>query len=204
MKMTKQPARNILKNQKGMLTLDFIFASIMMFTFSAILFRFAITFVVVEITQYATFASARSFFAAHKNEDEQRRVGKEKFEKLVRDPNSILGNFFRNEWFEIGDVELKDFSAEFSQTAGEDSDTFVGARANLVAKVLSMNIPLLGSTTDDDLGTQVSSYLMREPTEKECEDFTKSRFKQIQALKDGFGLGFVRDDAYLPTMDDGC
>jgi hypothetical protein len=203
MKM-KRAKRNILKNQKGMLTLDFIFASIMMFTFSAILFRFAITFVVVEITQYATFASARSFFAAHKNEDEQRRVGQEKFEKLLRDPNSVLGNFFRNDWFEIGDVELKDFSAEFAQTAGEDSDTFVGARANLVAKVLSMNIPLLGSTTDDDLGTQVSSYLMREPTEKECEDFTKDRFKQIQALKAGFALGFVRDDAYLPTMDDGC
>lgn len=187
-----------------MLTLDFIFASIMMFTFSAILFRFAITFVVVEITQYATFASARSFFAAHKNEDEQRRVGKAKFDQLLRDRNSVLGNFFRNDWFEIGDVELKDFSAEFSQTAGEDSDTFVGARANLVAKVLSMNIPLLGSTIDDDLGTQVSSYLMREPTEKECEDFTKDRFKQIQTLKDGFALGFVRDDAYLPSMDDGC
>lgn len=201
---TKHEKKNILKDQKGMLTLDFIFASIMMFTFSAILFRFAITFVVVEITQYATFASARSFFAAHKNEDEQRRVGKAKFDQLLRDRNSVLGNFFRNDWFEIGDVELKDFSAEFSQTAGEDSDTFVGARANLVAKVLSMNIPLLGSTTDDDLGTQVSSYLMREPTEKECEDFTKDRFKQIQTLKDGFGLGFVRDDAYLPSMDDGC
>ncbi len=201
---TKQAKQNILKNQKGMLTLDFIFASIMMFTFSAILFRFAITFVVVEITQYATFASARTFFAAHKNEDEQRRVGKAKFDQLLRDQNSVLGNFFRNDWFEIGNVELKDFSSEFSQTAGEDSDTFVGARANLVAKVLSMNIPLLGSTTDDDLGTQVSSYLMREPTEKECEDFTKDRFKQIQTLKAGFALGFVRDDAYLPTMDDGC
>lgn len=184
--------------------MDFIFAAIMMFTFSAILFRFAITFVVVEITQYATFASARSFFAAHKNEDEQRRVGKEKFDKLVRDRTSILGNFFRNDWFTVSDVQLADFSGEFSQTAGEDSDTFVGARVSLVAKVLSMNIPLLGSTTDDDLGTDVSSYLMREPTEQECEDFTKDRFKQIQTLKSGFSQGFVRDDAYVPTMDDGC
>jgi hypothetical protein len=196
--------KNILKNQKGMLTLDFIFASIMMFTFSAILFRFAITFVVVEVTQYATFASARSFFAAHKNEDEQRRLGKEKFDKLLRDKESVLGNFFRNDWFTVSDVEIADFSGEFSQATGEDSDTFVGARASLVAKVLSMNIPLLGSTTDDDLGTDVSSYLMREPTEQECEDFTRERFKQIQRLKTGFSVGYVRDDAYLPIMDDGC
>ncbi len=196
--------RNILKNQKGILTLDFIFATIMMFTFSAILFRFAITFVVVEITQYATFSSARSYFAAHRDPDEQRRVGTEKFNKLIRDPNSVLGNFFRNDWFTVSDVQLDDFSGEFSQTAGEDSDTFVGARVSLVAKVLSMNIPLLGSTTDDDLGTDVSSYLMREPTEQECQDFTRDRFKQIQSLKEGFSVGYVRDDAYLPIADDGC
>jgi hypothetical protein len=203
MKM-KQTDRNILKNQKGILTLDFIFASIMMFTFSAILFRFAITFVVVEITQYATFASARTYFAAHKNQDEQERIGKLKFDALLRDRNSVLGNFFRNDWFEVGNVEIADFSGEFSQTAGEDSDTFVGARTSLVAKVLSMNIPLLGSTTDDDLGTQVSSYLMREPTEQECQDFTVERFKQIKNLKDGFSASFVIDEAYAPTMDDGC
>lgn len=197
--------KNILKNQRGILTLDFIFAALMMFTFSAIIFRFAITFTAVEIAQYATFASARAFFAAHKNEDEQRRLGTEKFNKLVRDPQSALSTLFRNDWFELSDVEIKDYSSEFSQTpAGEDSDTFVGARTNLLAKVLSMNIPLLGNTTEDDLGTQVSSYLMREPTEEECLDFTEQRFQRIQQLKNGFSTGYVQQNAYAVMMDDGC
>lgn len=196
--------QNILKNQKGILTLDFIFATIMMFAFSAILFGFAITFTTVEITQYATFASARAYFAAHKNEDEQQRVGKEKFNKLVKDKQSVLSTFFRNDWFELGDVELRDYSSEFQQEAGADSDTFVGARTTLIAKILKLQFPMLGGTTDEDLGTQVSSYLMREPTEEECEDFTQQRFQQIQNLKSGFGASYIQNTAYASMMDDGC
>lgn len=196
--------KNILKNQKGMLTLDFIFATIMMFAFSAILFGFAITFTAVEIAQYATYASARAYFAAHKNEDEQQRLGKEKFDKLVKDRQSVLGTFFRNDWFELGDVDIRDYSGEFSQNASADSDTFVGARTTLVAKILKLQFPLLGGTTDDDLGTNISSYLMREPTEEECEDFTQQRFEQIQNLKSGFGASYIQNSAYAPTMDDGC
>jgi hypothetical protein len=195
---------NILKNQKGFLTLDFIFATIMMFAFSAVLFAFAITFTSVEVAQYATFASARAHFAAHKNEIEQRRLGKEKFDKLIRDRQSPLGNFYRNGWFTLSDVQIRDFSDEFSQEAGQDSDTFVGARTTLVAKILQMRFPMLGSTTEEDLSTDVSSYLMREPTEEECVDFTAQRFEQIQNLKGGFSAAFVQKNAYAFMMDDGC
>lgn len=197
-------AKNILKNQRGLLTLDFIFATIMMFAFSAVLFAFSITFTSIEIAQYATFASARAYFAAHKNEDEQQRLGREKFDALVKDRQAILGTFYRNNWFELGDVEIRDFSDEFNQAAGQDSDTFVGARTTLVAKILQLKFPLLGSTTEDDLSTQVSSYLMREPTEEECQDFTAQRFERIQALKTGFSTAYIQNQAYVPIMDDGC
>jgi hypothetical protein len=195
---------NILKNQKGFLTLDFIFATIMMFAFSAVLFAFSITFTSVEIAQYATFASARAHFAAHKNEIEQKRLGKEKFEKLIRDKQSPLGHLFRNGWFTLSDVQISDFSGDFAQEAGQDSDTFVGARTTLIAKILQLRFPMLGSTTEEDLSTDVSSYLMREPTEEECSDFTAQRFDQIQNLKSGFGASFVQKQAYAFMMDDGC
>jgi hypothetical protein len=191
-------------NQKGILTIDFIFAFIMMFAFSAVLFAFSITFTSVEIAQYATFASARAHFAAHKNEIEQQRLGKEKFNKLIRDKNSVLGNFFRNGWFELGEVQIRDFSSEFTQDAGKDSDTFVGARANLIAKILKLEFPLVGKTTDEDLSANISSYLMREPTEEECVEFTQQRFQQIQALKGGFSAAYVQPSAYAVMMDDGC
>lgn len=84
----------ILGNERGILTLDFIFAMLMMFCFSAIIFAFTITFSAVEIAQYATYASARAFFAARKTSDEQEKAGKDKFTALVLNPKAQLGTFF--------------------------------------------------------------------------------------------------------------
>ena len=54
--------KNLLKNEKGLLTLDFIFAFIIIFGFVGILFSFAMTFSIVEAVQYVSFASARNYF----------------------------------------------------------------------------------------------------------------------------------------------
>jgi len=202
--MKMRNASRILKNQKGLLTLDFIFAILLMFTFSAILFGFTITFSAVEIAQYATFAAARANFAANKNTDEQQKLGKDKFDELIKNKNSVLGNFFRNGWFSLSDVKIADFNEEFSPDPNKDSDTFIGARATFVAKILSMRVPLLGNTTDDDLSANISSYLMREPTEEECLQFVQQRFSQIQALRPGFSQSLVDPNAYVIIADDGC
>ncbi len=193
-----------LKNQKGILTLDFIFAILLMFVFSAILFGFTITFSAIEIAQYATFASARAHFAAHKNTDEQQKMGRDKFERLIKDRQSILGTFFRNGWFTLEDVRIADFNGDYETDTSKDSATFIGARSVFTANILSMNFPLLGSTTEDDLKANISSYLMREPTEEECSQFVRERFERIKTLKEGFGQGFVRSESYAVMMDDGC
>lgn len=187
-----------------MLTLDFIFASLLMFAFAAILFAFTITFAAVNIAQYATFASARAYFAAHKNEDEQQKLGKDKFQKLIKAADSPLGSFFRNGWFELGEVKIKDYSEEFGEDPGLDNETFVGARVTFIAKILNMKFPLLGPTTSDELSASISSYLMREPTEEECKSFVDQRFVKIQTLKNGFAQGYVQPNLYLSMMDDGC
>jgi hypothetical protein len=193
----------IIRNQKGILTLDFIFAILMMFAFSAILFGFTITFSAVEIAQYITFASARAHFAANKNTDEQEKLGKDKFDELARNRNSILGTFFRNGWFELGDVKIADFNGEYGVDESKDSDTFIGARATFTAKILNMRFPLLGKTTDDDLTANISSFLGREPTEEECMQFMNERFERIQALKSGF-TQFADPSLYVKIADDGC
>lgn len=202
--MSQLPKRNILKNERGILTLDFIFAILLMFAFSAILFGFTLTFSAVEIAQYATFAAARANFAANKNTDEQKKLGEAKFNELVKNKQNILGTFFNNGWFTLSDVKIADFNEEFSPDPNKDSDTFIGARTTFTAKILSMRIPLLGSTTDDDLSANVASYLMREPNEEECQQFVEERFVRIQALKSGFSNGFVTPDSYNQQMDDGC
>lgn len=205
--MNKTLARkSLLKNQKGILTLDFLFAIIMMFSFTAILFAFSITFTAVEIAQYATFAASRAYFAANKTSDDQEKAGKDKFAELVISEKAPLGTFFKNGWFTLSPVELKDFNSEYSSDSDGDVDTFVGARTTMIAKILKMRFPLLGSTTDEDLSAQINSFLAREPTEEECQEFVRDRLTNIKNIDpDGrFNNAYVQDGAYVQIMDDGC
>jgi len=201
---TAAPKHSILRNQRGILTLDFIFAILMMFTFAAILFGFSMTFTAVEVAQYATFSSARAYFAAGKNSDEQKKAAEEKFKELIRDKNSTLGIMFRNGWFELGDPQIDDFSSEFSTDPNKDSDTFVGVRSAFKANILNMKMSVFGSTTEDEYTANISSYLMREPTEEECFEFVNTRFQVIQQLKSGFGASYVDPNQYAIIADDGC
>jgi hypothetical protein len=193
-----------LKNNKGFLTLDFIFATILMFSFSALLFMFSITFSAFEVAQYAVFASSRAYFAAAKNEEDQHTAGKEKFEKLIREPSSSLGNVFRNGWFEISDVNIDDFNGDFADDPNSDSATFIGARATVVAKILQVKFPLIGGGAEN-LSATPASYLMREPTEEECQNFTIERMEKMQQLRPGqFDNPNISAASYAVMMDDGC
>lgn len=198
--LKRQP---LYKGQKGFLTLDFIFATVLMFSFSAILFLFSITFTVMEVAQYAVYSSARSYFAAAMDESMQRRAAEDKFTQLVLDSKAPLGTFFRNGWFTIDKVVIDDFNEDFSDDPDKDSGTFIGARATVKANVLKTRVPLLGQVTKD-MSASPSAYLMREPTLEECKDFSAQRMQHIQNLKDGFSNGFVKPTDYIMTMDDGC
>ncbi len=202
---TAHSRKSILKNQKGILTLDFLFAIIMMFTFTAILFAFSITFSAVEIAQYATFAASRAYLAANKNSDDQENAGKKKFDDLVNSPNAPLSTFFKNGWFTLAPVQLKNYNPDYNKDIDSDSDTFIGARTTMVAKILQMRFPLLGSTTEEDLSAQINSYIMREPTEEECAQFVNQRFDKIKQM-DGInqGASFLDSSQYIRIMDDGC
>lgn len=202
---TVHARKSPLKNQKGILTLDFLFAMIMMFTFTAILFAFSITFSAIEIAQYVTFAASRAYLAANKTSNEQEAAGKKKFNDLVVADKAPLGTFFKNGWFTLSPVELKNFNADYNKDEDSDSDTFVGARTTFVAKILMMRFPLLGSTTEEDLSAQINSYLMREPTEEECALFVKERLNRIRLLDSRFNsASYIDDSQYVPIMDDGC
>jgi hypothetical protein len=205
-----RPKKSLLKNERGILTLDFIFAMIMMFTFTAILFAFSITFTAVEIAQYATFAASRAYFAAHKDQETQTDVATRKFASLVSAEKAPLSTLFKNGWFELKGVTLDDFNSEYSSDPEGDTDTFVGARTVFTAKILKMRFPLLGETTDEDLSAEINSFLMREPTFTECEAFTAARLRNIKNIPQTgnpngrFNNAYVLDGSYIPMMDDGC
>lgn len=204
MQMSHNTNKNLFKNEKGLLTLDFIFASVLVYAFAGVLFVFAITFSAVEIAQYTTFASARAFFAAHKDEDQQKRLGEEKFDDLVRRDNAPLGTFFKNGWFELSNVNINDFNDEYNADTGDGHATFIGARTILQPLILDFNIPIFGPTGAKDLSANISSFLMREPTEAECMQFVQDRFERIQQLQPGFSNSSVQPGEYVVMADGGC
>jgi hypothetical protein len=204
------PKKSLLKNERGILTLDFLFAIVMMFTFTAILFAFSITFTAVEIAQYATFAASRAYFAAHKDQTSQNDAATRKFASLVTAEKAPLSTFFRNGWFELKAVTLGDYNSDYSTDPDGDSDTFVGARTTFTAKILKMRFPMLGETTDEDLSAEINSYLMREPTFTECAEFAAARLRNIKNIPQTgnpngrFNNAYVLDGNYVLMMDDGC
>ncbi len=190
--------KKCLGNNRGILTLDFIFASMIVFGFSAIIFSFGITLSVAEVVQYISFSTARNYSLAHLDEDEQRRRGEEKFQELISDP--AVRPLFENGWFKTEDVEISDFNDEYSPES--DDENFIGARIQFGAPILYKRIPLIGTTgTDPDgFNANIQSFLAREPTFKECKEFMDQRAQKFQNL----GSFQVDPDAFVVQMDNGC
>lgn len=192
-----------LKNQRGVLTIDFLFAFVLVFGLTMTLF-FSLTFTlsVVEVVQYITFASARNYFAAHHTEAKQKELAKAKFDKLKN--NGVFSPLFSNGWYELGEPDIRSFETEYSKTSHE-YNTFAGTRVSLQAKVLDFRIPFIGSTTDGAINafkTNISSFLAREPTADECMTFNQGRLQAIKAL--GYGGSAMQPSDYFIISDNGC
>lgn len=198
----------------GLITVDFLFAFILVSGFSFALLSLTLTLSVVELTQYITFSSARTFMAAHTNLEKQKQMGRDKYIQLLE--NSVFSPLFQNGWFEIGDTPNIGNQSEnpFEQANYPKVDElhyqFFGVNVGFTAHVLQFRIPLYGSTTGTDedkntFSTVIGSYLNREPTLHECqENFNKSRWLYIRQKKGGEAASYTSDNGYFPIMDNGC
>lgn len=206
-------ARRPLQNQSGIITIDFIFAFVLVWGFFSIFFALSLTLTVVEVTQYITFSTARTFHAGHWDVGQQVALGEEKFQTLRSHPT--IAPLFSNGWFELGtssglaESVGNQWNRLYPQpTSGEegDSSNFIGSRVSLNAKILHYRIPLVGSTTDDEDAFQanVGSYLNREPSSVECLNFMSAgnRFNAIKQLDPSYNRPEIKNYALL--ADNGC
>lgn len=197
------------KNNKGILTLDFIFSTLIVFAFSAVLFVFGLTLSVFEVVQYMTFTTARNFSLSHIDDQSRRNRAELKFSELSE--NNVLKPLFKNGWYELGQLQLDDFNSEYEQPEDPrqpqgDSLTFFGARVQLKAKVMAIKVPVIGKTEgdEDSFVVTISSFLSPEPTLNDIsQSFTDERFKQILNLDGSYSGGSVSPGAYAPIMDNG-
>lgn len=206
------------KSQKGSLTIDYIFAFTLIFSFTLIMFSFALTLTAVEMTQYLTYTSARAYFAAHHTQDKQSEQASKKWDQLISEPGYSFIN--KNSWFVLDDRWIGNVSEspieELKQylPSGGDPNRFEGVVVGFVAKILSMSSPLFGATDPDGDGsgntflTRIGSYLGREPTTQDCAHFISDRWKAIRTLNvEGGGSSYstgTDENKYFPIMDNGC
>lgn len=207
-----------LKNQKGMLTADFLFAVVFAMAVSAILFSMTLSLSVIEIGQYITYASARAHSASHETVTLQQNAARAKYLELTTSP--ALAVFFNNpdKFFEVSvpkQIEIRSGANTSGQALFTDYPRSLnhvpntGVRMTLQAKILDFRIPMLGRTTDDPDGafkTKITTLMLRESSAEECRNnFAAKRYQFILNLSTRYkALGSSKANSFVPMEDNGC
>lgn len=208
---------NPIRNERGILTLDFIFALVLGMSFTMVFFALTLTLSLVEVTQYLSFSVARVSWAAHETRSQQIALGNAKYSELIDRP--VFKSVFGQGWFQLparpdfGDPN-RGFNDEYQPAAENDNETFFGARLRIEAKVLDISIPMLGSSkTDPETGVaNVQTFLGREVTTSECRElFNRQRWSNILQLSPDYqqvnsSLGATGDPTQVVALitDNGC
>ncbi len=208
-----------LSNQSGFITLDFIFAFVLVMGFSALLFALSMTLTTIEITQYITFAAAKNYSAGHVNVILQERAARLKYKELIESP--VFAPLYTNGWFEISRNEglmVGNMAAVFPEYAPPTPDQpnlFYGVGTPFIARMLDFHIPFFGSTTETGDGngggfkTFIGSYLSREIANDEClRLFNQRRWEKIRNLPvsgaSSYSTSTPGPEAYVVISDNGC
>ncbi len=196
----------ILKNEKGILTVDYIFAIVLAMSFMAILFALSLTLTVVDVVQYMTFSSARTYSVAHKSEAHSIQRAVNKYDALIADP--AVAPFFKNKWFKVGGLKVGHMKELYPPTPLEVTKKnyyLYGTSVDLQAKVLDFKIPFYGSThtgsREDGFVTRVHSFLGREPSYDECMNINKRRSSWIN---ENYPSEHLNLQEYRVFADNGC
>lgn len=205
----------MIRNERGIITVDFVFAMVLILGFSALLFVLTFTLSVASVTQYVTFSAARNYFPAHISKEMQEKRAQLKYKELVE--SKVFSPLYSNGWYEIDtDPNIGDQTKVVSEfeSATQGVNQFWGVGTVFIARVLDFNIPFFGKTAPDDDGegsgfkTYIGSYIGREPTTNECKEFIAARYKKIRGLAVSGGAAYSTapggDSSYYPQTDDGC
>ncbi|MBE8162912.1 MAG: hypothetical protein HAW63_02875 [Bdellovibrionaceae bacterium] len=179
-------------SNKGMISVDYLFSFLIVMGLTYLILALSFTLSFIEITQYITFSAARSYYASHTSEKMQRQRAELQYNTLKTHP--VWSHFFNNKnlaWFKIAPsteiIISGSQNQQYTTHALGQVQMFTGASTPFVSKLLAFNLPLIGRTQsegEEESGfkTKVSSFLGREPSTKECQDFQKERSKKLKSL----------------------
>lgn len=188
-------------NQNGSLTIDFVFAFILVMGFTMVLGFFAFSLSVVESVQYLTFSSSRDYFAGHTTQAKQTELAEKKFNELSK--TGSFNTLLRKDWFDVKINKIGNSGNVYGANASTN-DIFEGVRTQVTVGLLEFNIPFLGSTEGDQkYETFLTSFLGREPSSAECMEVIDKRYNAILNL-DEYRSGTINPSAYMAIDDNGC
>lgn len=192
----------MVNNQSGGLTLDFIFAMVLVLSMTMLLGVFSFTLSVVEGIQYLTYSSSRAYFAGDLSETAQRNAAQKKFDDLSN--TGSYKKLLKKDWFKVTVDKIGDSAPTYD--SNNPMDIFQGVRVKLVVGLLDLNIPFFGSTKGDTpYETYLTSFLGRESTTEECMEMVNLRYKEILDLGGGaYRAGSVNPGSYVSFDDNGC
>jgi hypothetical protein len=197
------------RSQSGFITVEFLFAIVIAFGMSALVFAITFTLSTVEIGQYIIFSTARAHAAANFDRNTQSDTAKAKYSSLLADPG--LGSLFANGWFTLSPVNQLEIKQGYGDNFSHDYDSgsrgdLQGVRTTFTAKVLELRLPLIGSVTPDNgsFSAKLTGILIREPTEQECEQYMDQRAQELWNLGDGRFQKYRQGTEDTPWEDNGC
>lgn len=194
-----------LKNQRGFLTLDLIFAFSLIFGVMLITIALSTTLVAIEVAQYVAFSTSRAYYGANATPEAQASKAQQKYDELMA--INKLGGFLKSDWFRPSFNGAREYG-EYKPDAqsGVTFNPFWGTEIKLNVKILGFKVPFFGSTTVENAEgfmTSVNSFLGREPSDQECRAFQSRRWEEIRRAHDNSS---ITSAGFQPPviMDNGC
>ena len=191
--MKKQISLTSLHNQKGSITVQFVFGFLLVFSFIIGFFYLSLTLVISELVQYAVFSSSRYLSLSHQDVTKQREVAKRKYGDLLFASDSE--GIFRTGFFGPINGDDKPFNLQQEPNHGVNEqqgmpgeqryrNLFYGVWTEFQPKGLNLKMPFWGESvqgTEKDLfDSVIGSYLGREPSQAECITFAAKRWEMIK------------------------
>ena len=165
--------KSLLKNEDGVVAIQFLFVLIISMFFLLSFFGLCLTLTVGSSVQYLTYSTSRALLLADENPSTQQERARIKYQEL-------RAQFFKDkfnsdtEWFNIPNQVETGFNSSYDES-GNFRNMFYGAYINFKSTLTNFKIPLLTDADDGELNTTVGSYLGREPSQTECEQFSAKR-----------------------------
>ena len=194
------------KNNKGLLTIDFIFSFLVVWGLFMAFLLMSFTLMMSSVAQYVVFATNRSHISGHISTDKQDEMGTRKFEDLIDALRPMVSTGTQS-WFRF---ELEDPDPGPPQQLGSQNQRKYGFKINYTATVArETSFPIVGGPGDGSVGANfgratVKAYMYREPTTSECLEFNEARWEKILDRFQNLPSYINGSDTFGSSADNGC